>query len=130
MARTGRPALQKGSKRPAASKKAAPKSQKPNKAEVLDVYAYDNTRKGKANQRIKGDAQEGKGKGRAVEDDDEPDERPQYTLGGDDVEFHSSQDEEIDSDMADTSGEEDQEWPANRPKPKQKVRLGILSCIA
>lgn len=120
MARTGRPALQKGSKRPTATRKAAPKSKKPGKAEVLDVYSYQGREGGKANQRIKGDAQEGKGKGRAVDDDDQ-EERPLYTLGGEDVEFHSSQDEEIDSDMADTSGEDDNVESGAREKPKQKV---------
>ncbi|CAA2976697.1 Hypothetical predicted protein [Olea europaea subsp. europaea] len=120
MARTGRPALQKGQKRSIPRKTAAKQSAKGGKA-VLDVYEYSARGNKKANKRIQGDAQEkSKGKGRAVDDgdDDESDmDRPAYTLGGgSDVEFHSSQDEEIDSDMADTSGEEDNSTSKSKPK--------------
>jgi len=127
MARTSRPAIgqqQKGQKRKAIPKKAQPKA-----GQSLDVYEYnskDAPGNKKANKRILGDAQEmNKGKGRAViqnEGSDKEMERPAYILGGgSDVEFHSSQDEEIDSDMADTSGEEDDRPSGSKGKQKPKV---------
>jgi len=139
MARTGRPAKPLGRTKPAKpghTSKSLKKSKSSNTSKnglphaQLDVYSYDQNDGHsfrKANARIKARDIEpeprAKGKGRAAADEESEDEiegLPGFREDGD-YSFHESQDEEIDSDMADTSGEDE---PEQRQKQSSsKVRL-------